>query len=115
MNFINLSDIPQSVDVEVEQQQVDEANAYVERLLISKGIAPSQVDPSNKHLKLLAVNYALYRAYLLYHRDKDSPYLDKAKELEKEIQKLEQQINSELLGISSSGGRTFGSFRIQRS
>ncbi len=112
--FITLADIPQSLDVEVEQSQIDEANAYVSRFLLSKGIDPSQVDTQNPHLKQLAITYALYKAYLLFHRDKESPYLEKAKELEKELQRLESQITSEVLGISSSSGKTFGVFKIQR-
>lgn len=113
MSYITLSDIPQ-VDVRIDQTQIEEANAYIDRVLSSKGIDPTQVDPQNPHLKQLAINYALYRAYLLQHTDKESPYLEKAKELMREIERLEKEISSELLGIESKSGRSFGSFQIGR-
>lgn len=114
MSFITIEDIPLLEDVQVEQAQVDEANLFVERVLISKGINPQEVDPQNPHLKELAKSYAIYRTYLLKHTDRDSPYLEKAKELEKEIKRLSESISAEMLGISRTSGKSFATFRIQR-
>ena len=81
MSFLTLSDIPPNItDVTIDPEQIEEANLYVQRVLISRGIDPSQVDQNNPRLKKLALFYALYRSYLVKHAGQDSVYLDKAKD-----------------------------------
>ena len=115
MSFLTLNDIPPNItDVTIDPEQIEEANLYVQRVLISRGIDPSQVDPQNPHLKKLALSYALYRSYLVKHAGQDSVYLEKAKEIKKDLEELEKSITPELLGIESSTGKSFGTFRIRR-
>ena len=115
MNFLTPDDIPPNItDVTIDPEQIEEANLYVQRILTSKGIDPSQVDPQNPHLKKLALSYALYRSYIVKHAGQDSVYLEKAKEIKKDLQELEKSITPELLGIESSAGKSFGTFHIGR-
>jgi len=113
LQVVDLSDF-ESSDVEVTQQCVDEANSYVERVLLARGIDPAQIDPNNEHLKELAKTYALYKCYLYSYRDGGSPYKEKADQLYKLLKDLEKQLTPEVLGIESQTGHSFGVFRIQR-
>lgn len=116
MEFITLADIPTDEIVQVEQEEVDEANRYTERVLIQKGIPITTDLQNNIHLKDLAKTYAIYRAFLKRYTTtgNESEYGVKLKYYEKLLKDLENSITKETLRISTDTNPTFGTFQIGR-
>ena len=116
MEFITLSDIPVDELVQIEQTEIDEANRYVERVLLQKGI-PITIDLQNNiHLKDLAKTYAIYRAFLKKYTStgNENEYGVKLKYYEKLLKDIESSITKETLGITDQTTLIFGTFKIGR-
>lgn len=116
MEFITLSDIPADELVQIEQAEIDEANRYVERVLLQKGI-PITIDlQTNIHLKDLAKTYAIYRAFLKKYTTtgNENEYGIKLKHYEKLLKDMENSISKETLGITDETTSIFGTFKIGR-
>lgn len=116
MEFITLADIPADEIVQIEQEEIDEANRYVERVLTKKGIDITTDLKENIHLKDLAKTYAVYRAFLKRYTTtgNENEYGVKLKYYEKLLKDIEDAITKETLGIADKTTSTFGTFHIGR-
>ena len=116
MEFITLTDISTDEIIQVDQEEVDEANRYTERVLIQKGIPITAELQSNIHLKDLAKTYAIYRAFLKRYTStgNENEYGVKLKYYEKLLKDMENSITKETLGITDETTSIFGTFKIGR-
>lgn len=116
MEFITLADIPNDELIQIEQEEIDEANRYVERVLFQKGIPITADLQSNIHLKDLAKTYAIYRAFLKRYSStgNENEYGIKLKYYEKLLKEIENSITKETLGITDNTTSIFGTFNIGR-
>ncbi len=116
MEFITLADIPADEIVQIEQEEIDEANRYVERVLIQKAIPITADLQNNIHLKDLAKTYAVYRAFLKRYTStgNENEYGVKLKYYEKLLKDMENSITKETLGITDETTSIFGTFKIGR-
>jgi len=100
--WATLGDVTETV-VTVTEEDLLEADAFVESLLREKGIDPALVE-GNEMLRLLAVYFATYRALVREAAHEDSVLLEKAKFYEKLYKEKVRQVSPASLGISSSSG-----------
>lgn len=116
MEFITLADIPNDELIQVEQSEIDEANRYVERMLVKKSIPVAHELQNNPHLKDLAKTYAIYRAFLKRYSStgNENEYAVKIKYYEKLLKEIEDSITREILFPISEEATIFGTFRLSR-
>ncbi len=116
MEFITLADIPNDELIQIEQTEIDEANRYVERVLLQKSIPITADLQNNIHLKDLAKTYAIYRAFLKRYSSSgnENEYGVKLKYYEKLLKEMENSITKETLGITDPSNTVFGTFKLNR-
>lgn len=100
--------------VTVTQENLDEADTYVDGVLWARGINPANVTLPNAQLKALAVSWATRLACIQGAIVENSPLKDKAKEYLKNAETLEGQITHESLGQTATTGAGYGSVRLGR-
>lgn len=94
--------------VTVNQDELDEADTYVDGVLWSRGINPASVTLPNAQLKALAVTWALRLACMHGALLENSPLKDKGKDYLKNAELLESQITHESLGLTNTGQNSGG-------
>lgn len=110
MSYCTIDDCKDTL-IKVEQNDVDEATAYVDALATSKGVNKIK-DPTPYEVKQLAIAYALgRRALYLGGKQRNGmdgdPYLQKKKFYDAEVQRWEAKITAELLSGASSTRKPF--------
>ncbi len=86
------------------QDNMEEADVYVDGVLWSRGINPADVILPNAQLKVLAVAWAIRLAAMQGATGADSPLLDKAEKYKANAKLLESQITRESLGLAAVTG-----------
>ncbi len=110
--YANLTDITDST-VNVLEEDLIEADNYIDNLLLIKGINPADITLPNDTLKILAVYYATYKACVRSSEFEDSVFIEKAKQYEKLYKDKEKQIDPKTLGVSTTS-YSIGSMTFQR-
>jgi len=87
--------------VNVAEEDLLEADNYIDNLLKQKGIDPNSISLPNETLKILAVYYATYRALIKESVYEDSVLLEKAKQYEKLYKEKADQVDANTLGVST--------------
>ncbi len=102
--------------VTVSQENLDEADTYVDGVLWARGINPINVTLPNAQLKALAVTWATRLACIHGSMGENSPLKDKAKEYLKNAETLEGQITRESLGLddTTTGASSYGTVKLGR-
>lgn len=102
--------------VTVNQDELDEADTYVDGVLWSRGINPASVELPNAQLTALAVTWAIRLACIHGALLENSPLKDKGKDYLKNAELLESQITRESLGLNSGSQNTggYGSISLGR-
>jgi len=85
--------------LEVTEQDLLEADNYIDNVLRQKGIDPSAVSLPNETLKLLAVYYACYRSAIRNAQMEDTVLFEKAKHYKELFEEKAKQITPEVLGL----------------
>lgn len=109
--YASTTDITEQTVV-VQETDLQEADNYIDNLLLSKGIDPSTVVLPNDTLRLLAVYYATYRALIRESTFEDTVLLEKAKLYEKLYKEKTEQVRADTLGVA--GSATFTGDRVGR-
>ncbi len=86
------------------QDNMEEADVYVDGVLWSRGINPADVTLPNAQLKVLAVTWAIRLASIQGAVGENSPLIDKAIEYQKTAGLLASQITRESLGFTAPAG-----------
>ncbi len=108
--YAAVSDVTDTT-ITVTEEDLLEADNYVDNLLKQRGIDPQSITLPNETLKLLAVYYATYRALIREAVHEDSILIDKAKQYEKLYKEKAEQISPETLGVVRSQTLIVNSFR----
>jgi len=110
--YAQLTDITDTT-VTVLEEDLIEADNYIDNLLKIKGINPSDITLPNETLKILAVYYATYKACVRSSEFEDSVFIEKAKQYEKLYKDKEKQIEPATVGVSTTTWN-LGSMGFQR-
>ncbi len=97
------------------QDNMEEADVYVEGVLWARGINPADVTLPNAQLRVLAVTWAIRLAAIQGATGQESPLMDKAEKYKANAKLMEEQITRESLGLPApTGSGGYGTVALGR-